>query len=378
MRVLHLITWLNRGGIESWLLSMLGEIDRADCEMDICCKGPNPGTLVAEAQAFGATVWHCPLGPDHIRFAYRLRAILKEGQYDLLHNHLGAYSGFPVWVARRARIPVITSYHNTHFAPQTWTKLFGLRQLRALYSATSVRYALRYSDLVTGCSEGVIRSLDPTGKLLGRRSRVLYYGVALPEQASEMQRTELRKSLGWPTDTPVILHVGRFCEQKNHKGVILVFEQVVERLPEARLLLVGDGPLRPPVEKLIADREMTGLVRLLGIRDNVPTLMSQCDVFLFPSLYEGFGLVALEANAAGLPVVGSRIPGLTEAVEDGETAILHDPTALQQMAESVIELITNREHAREMGEAGRLRAREHFSVAVAARNLLEVYHEVLS
>ena len=375
MRVLHLITSLNRGGIETWLLSMLREIPRSKCQMDVCCKGTNIGPLASLAEQAGAKVIHCPLGPAHVGFAAKLQRILKEGKYDILHNHLEAYSGFPVWVAHQVKVPVITSFHNTHFEAQTsFTRLPIIRQMRSLYSVISIGYALRNSSLVTGCSQGVINSLDPDGKKLQTRSRVLYYGVNIPELATPEECAQLRKNFGWEADTPIILHVGRLIEQKNHLGLLSVFHKILEQVPTAKLLLVGTGPLQQMVEKSISQREISHAVRLLGARDDVPSLMSKSNLFLFPSFHEGFPMVALEANASGLPVIGSRIPGLTEAVRDGETGILKEVGDIEGMAASAIALIKDSSYAQQMKNSGRSWIKNNYSTQVSAKRLLDIYN----
>src|SRR5207248_4472188 len=143
-------------------------------------------------------------------------------------GHLDVYSGLPVWVARRAGVRVISSFHNTQFPPQlAWGRLPVLRQLRQAYGAANVAYALRRADLVTGCSRGVLESLDSRGTVLRpERSRVLYYGVRTAPPATPRERAALRRSLGWPEGTPLILHVGRFIEQKNHPGLLEIFRRV--------------------------------------------------------------------------------------------------------------------------------------------------------
>lgn len=372
MRVLHLITWLVPGGIEKWLLSMLGQAPLNDVVMDFCCKGANVGSLADEARAHGSTVHHCPLAPDHVRFGQRLSQILADGQYDVVHNHMETYSGFPVWVAQRAGVPVVTSYHNTRFTAQTWTRAAGLRQLRDVYQRVSVGYALRHSNIVTGCSEAVLANVAPDFQERANY-HVLYYGVQVPPLPEDAERTAFRAELGWPADTPVILHVGRFNEQKNHGGLLDVFERVLALVPAARLVLVGDGLLRPTVEESIAARGIGEQVRLLGLRGDVPRLMGLSDVFLFPSFFEGFGLAALEANAAALPVVASRVPGLTEAVVDGQTALLHEVQDVDGMARSVTRLLTEPDAARQMGDAGRRRVEADYSLDASARRLRDLY-----
>jgi glycosyltransferase EpsF len=373
-RVLHLITSFNRGGIETWLISMLREIPRGKYQMDVCCKGTDIGPLASLAEQAGANVISCPLGPAHVGFAAKLQRILKEGKYDILHNHLEAYSGFPVWVAHQVKVPVITSFHNSHFEAQTsLTRLPIIRQIRSVYSVISIAYALRNSRLVTGCSQGVINSLDPDGKKLQTRSRVLYYGVNIPDLATSEECAQLRKEFGWEPDTPIILHVGRLIEQKNHLGLLSVFQQILQQVPTAKLLLVGKGPLEQMIEKSINQRGLSHAVRLLGARDDVPSLMSKCDIFLFPSIHEGLGVVVLEANASGLPVIGSRIPGLTEAVRDGETGILKEVGDIEGMAASAIALIKDFSYAQQMKNSGRTWIKDNFSTEVSAKRLLDIY-----
>lgn len=379
-KVLHLITSLTRGGIEMWLLTMLRQIPRDECSMDFACKGLSVGPLAPLAEQQGASVYHCQLGPDHLTFARKLQRILAEGEYDIVHNHLHVYSGFPVWWVQRLGIPVITSFHNTQFfTPEMkWGHLPLLRQMRTGYAVMSIDYALRHSDLVTGCSQGVIESLDPRGtKIPQGRARVLYYGVNIPQLASSEERANFRTSFGWDARTPIILHAGRFVEQKNHMGLLSIFQRVLEYIPNAELLLAGDGPLRSMVENAIEQHALSNTVRLLGSRDDVPSLMTMSDVFLFPSIHEGLPMVALEANAAGLPLVGSQIPGLVEAVQDGETALLHDVDDIEGMARSVIQLIDDPLFAKQLAVAGRHRIEENFSVEASANRLLQTYNELI-
>jgi len=376
LRVLHLITWLRPGGIEKWLLEMLEHVRRTECSMDICCKGRELGSLAAVARDLGALTYLCPMTMDHFSFARRLSRILMDGSYDILHNHVGAYSGFPVWIARRTGVRVITSYHNTHFAPQTMTRLPVLRELRAVYSRLSIGYAIRHSDLITGCSNSVLKSLvDPQRS--ADRHRVLYYGIRSAPRQNESARNAFRKALGYSMDTPLVLHVGRFFQQKNHLGLLQIWKRVLTRTPNARLLLVGDGLLRAAVERAAEELNLDGSVRFLGVRADVKEIMGSCDVFLFPSLHEGFGIAALEASGAELPVVGTNIPGLNEVVTDRETGLLHAIEDVEGMAASVSELLEERERGRKLGDAGRRKVREHFSAASSAERLLSLYHECL-
>ena len=198
---------------------MLHEIPRNDSAIAFYHNGLSTGQLAECAEQVGASVIHCPPGPDHVFFAQRLTWLLADGGYDLIHNHLEVYRGLPIWLAHRAAIPLISSFNNTERPPQvSWTHLPFIRQLRPMYRSISINYALRHSDLVTGCSQGIIKSLDPQGRRIPRGYvRILYYGVHISEPPTSEDRAALRTSFGWP----------------------------------AKLLLVGDGLLRPAIEQAI-------------------------------------------------------------------------------------------------------------------------------
>jgi glycosyltransferase involved in cell wall biosynthesis len=132
------------------------------------------------------------------------------------------------------------------------------------------------------------------------------------------------------------------------------------------------------IEDAITERGLSKSILLLGLRNDVPSLMSKSDVFLFPSIYEGFGLVAIEANAAGLPVVCSRIPGLVEAVQDGETALLHDVKDIAGMAQSVVKLLDDRTYREQLGHAGQSLVKNQYSTEKSATHLLEIYNSFVS
>jgi glycosyltransferase EpsF len=378
-RVLHLVTSMHRGGIETWLLRMLQELRGSEYVLDICCKGQDIGALADQVTETGAVMHQCILRPDHIRFGRCLSQLITQGRYDIVHNHLELYSGFPSWIGQRVPVPVISSFHNTHFAPQTrGTRRPGVRQARAIYGWMSVRYALRASAAVTGCSRDVVEQLAMHRHRSGRRpADVLHYGVDLPEPASEDERATFREELGYPTNAHILLHVGRFLEQKNHGGVLSIFRQVLSQHPTARLVLVGDGLLRPRIEDTIERYGIRDYVTLLGLRSDAVRIMTMSDLLLLPSYHEGFPMVALEAGSAGLPIVGSRIPGLQEAVVDGETALLHEVADLQGMALSASCLLATPELHQRMSKAGRDHVARCFSAHASARRMTDLYDAVL-
>lgn len=375
LRVLHVVTWLRAGGIEKWLLSQIAPMRQLGWQMDFACKGPEVGDLAALAESLGASVHHVPLLASRpLGFVRHLSALLAEGEYGLLNNHLQAHAALGV-LSAPASVPVVTSFHNTTFPAQAFGVRRSLARAREIYVDANLRYSIRHSAVVTGCSMAVLSSV--TQRAQPRRAGVVYYGVKPGTPAGAEERAAVRAEFGWLPDDHLVLHVGSFMPQKDHGAALDVFRQVLPRIPDARLLLVGDGELTAEVADMAADLIEKGLVAMPGLRSDVRRLMAAADVFLFPSRFEGFGLAALEANAVGLPVVGTNIPGLDEAVVDGETAFLHPPGAIQAMAASVVRLVLDPELRARVASSAIERVNSSFSHARSTERLQEVYRASL-
>jgi len=181
-----------------------------------------------------------------------------------------------------------------------------------------------------------------------------------------------------PTRTPrrgkvVWIHVGRFAPQKNHRLLVEAFAQALARLPSMELWLVGEGSLRPQVEEQVQKAGLVEHVRFLGLRRDIPELLSQADALLLPSDWEGVPLVVLEAMAAGKPVVATKVGGVPELVEHGVTGFLVPPGDPGALAEAILQVASSGELRRQMGEAGWERVRERFDIRQTARAYGELY-----
>lgn len=378
LKVLHVITTLGRGGIERWLISMAEHLQGSDCGIDFCCKGSSVGVYASRAADLGCAVHLLPLRVTHFGFLRGLRELATAGNYDIVHNHLHAYSGLPVIACRDLGIPVITSFHVTDLASDGLLRYPIARQLREIYAKLNVRYAAKQSAVLTGCSQGVVDSIQRSyaPDLKTRNGwRVIYYGIDLPDLPTKEAKKEFRAAFGWSEDTPVIVHVGRFAPQKNHVGLLQVFERLHRTIQNAKLLLIGGGPLHSELERMVENRGLAGVVRFLGYRDDVPAVLSYSDLFLFPSWFEGLPVAILEASAAALPVVASRVSGIVEAVDDGTTGLLRDPNDIEAMAGAAELLLLDRKLGEAMGSRGRARVIRNFSKPAAAEALTNLYHE---
>ena len=175
----------------------------------------------------------------------------------------------------------------------------------------------------------------------------------------------------------LLLNVASFKPAKGHAYLIRAVREARDMLPNLKLLIVGDGPLKPQIERLVKRMGLEKTVVFLGKRSDAVKFLWLCDIFVLPSVSEGLGLAAIEAMAAGRPVVATRVGGIPEAVRDGVDGLLVPPRDPEALARAIVTLARDEGLRRRMGEAGRRRAREEFSVEEAARRYEEFYLEIL-
>jgi glycosyltransferase involved in cell wall biosynthesis len=194
---------------------------------------------------------------------------------------------------------------------------------RRAYQWLMRRLIQRYATRRVACSNVAGEALFGRGWTADPRAVNLPYGIDLARFADRPNRAALAVGLGLPPDAKVIGHVGRFDPQKNHRRLLEMAAVVLKDDPGARLVLVGDGPLRPEIRRYAEAISVIQQVVFAGLRDDVPAVMAGLfDVFLFPSLYEGLGLVVVEAQAAGVPVLMSdAVPAEAVRMPDRVTSL---------------------------------------------------------
>jgi L-malate glycosyltransferase len=203
-------------------------------------------------------------------------------------------------------------------------------------------------------------------------------GVDVARMRPANGREAIRKELGIPLQSRVILSVGALTWEKNPLAHLAVSERVFRKLPEAYHLVVGDGPLRAEVQRAVRERGLDGRVRFMGSRADVPDIMAASDVLILASAVEGMPGSAIEAGMTGLPVVGFRMAGVPEVVEDGVTGVLVAPNDVEALARSALEILSDGAGRRSMGEAARERCLARFDIQGVAHRYLDLYREVLA
>lgn len=305
VRVLHVVGGMNRGGVETWLMHVLRNMDRDRFHFDFLVHTEKACAYDDEIRRLGSRVIPCLHPSRPWLYARNFMKVLRQcGPYDVIHSHVHHYSGYVLRLARTAGVPKrIAHSHNDTLAVDSSAGLLRKTYLRIMEKEIRAHatVGLAASEKAAVALYGPLWKKDP-------RWRVLYCGIDLQPFSETVDRRQVRSELGLPPDAFVVGHVGRFSPQKNHAFLMDIAAELVRREPRTRVLLVGDGPLRPAMEAKAARLGLQEHVLFLGLRSDVPRLiMGAMDVFLFPSFYEGLGLVLIEAQAAGLPCVLSDV-----------------------------------------------------------------------
>lgn len=300
--VLHVLGTLNPGGVETWLMTLARRTGRDRIPFDVCLTSrvSERGRFASEFESLGGHIWHCPVDFNLYRFDRQLRYILRRGGYSIVHSHVHHFSGFILRSAMRAGVRIrIAHSHNDTRSEQ---KAAGY--LKRAYFYVTKRMIRRYATTGLACSDEAACALYGSTWKADARWSILPYGIDYERFRNRLVDKGLKKKLGIPPEYKIIGHVGRFHKQKNHDFIVDIAAKIKARDPKTHFVLVGDGPEKATIERKVRQLRLHHSFTFLDNSVDVPSIM--CDVmdaFLFPSRYEGLGIVLLEAQAAGLPCV---------------------------------------------------------------------------
>jgi N-acetyl-alpha-D-glucosaminyl L-malate synthase BshA len=307
-----------------------------------------------------------------LALATTIARVACDHRLDLVHAHYAVPHATAAYLSDR-----ILDEEADACQPRTVTTLHGT-DITLIGSDPSyrrvVRFSIEQSHGVTAVSESLKRD---TIEAVGVRRPIVVVPNFLDCGAyARVDAAALRAELS-PDGLPVVLHVSNFRPVKRVEVVFDVFERVRRQTP-ARLVLIGDGPDRQPLERRIAASDLARDVAFVGERNDLVPYLSSADVFLLPSIEESFGLAALEAMACEVPAVVSRVGGLPEVIADGETGFLCAPDDVGGMVERVASLLRDGALRQRIGRAAAAHVRARYCVDAVVPQYEAVYESVLN
>jgi glycosyltransferase involved in cell wall biosynthesis len=367
LRVLHLIDGLGVGGAER-LLSELVRASRAvDVDVSVAHLYEKDGSPAAAAlRAVGVEPVHVGArGLLHPASLLAVRRAVAASRPDVVHSHLG-YSDFLGGLAARSLgIPLVCTIHVT-----TTDRSVRDRVKVALFAAVRRRLAAR----VVAVSDAARAAAVGNRWSSAHQTVTVHNGVE--GAAAPGAGRAVRAGWGIPADAPVVGMLSVLRAGKGHDEAFEAFRSVRDRVAGARLVVVGDGPARPEVER--AARALGDGVVLAGHRDDVMAVLDAFDVLLHPSHHEAFPTALLEALAAGVPVVATAVGGVPEIVTPEVGVLVAPPPRPDVLAAAVVDLLGDEPTRRRAGAAARRRFDAAFSLPHWGRELRALYDAVLA
>lgn len=348
------------GGVGVYTRRLVEAFDRTRYCFTVVCLAEGADEMAAELNKLeGVKAISIPMADgiepiSDISICLRLAKMVRSEKFDLIHTHSSKPGFFARLAAIGMNIPVV-------YEPASFAFHENAPRIQAVIYAFLERLAARY------LTDRIILVCDGERKLarqysVGDDSQfiTIHTGIDIKPFDISVDRRSVRIEFGIPMDVCLIGTVARLSEQKAPSDFIRAAAMVHENYPLVHFLWVGDGPLEENSRTLVQSLGLQDVFHFAGFRDNVPAILGSLDIFVLSSHWEGFSLAILEAMAAGLPVVSTRVTGADEAIIDGETGVLVDIGDIAGLAGAMKKLIQDEVLSSEMGILSRKRAETQF------------------
>ena len=356
---MHIIESLDFGGAEKVTVSLANGMAESH-EVSVCCL-KRVGVLGAQLDKRVEVVCLDKGEGNDYRLPLRLARLIRKKAFDVVHTHnwgvflegglAGILAGAPVLL------------HTVHGPYPDYPSTPGSRVKLALRHLIERRLARHFRRIVT-VSDAIRRYIESDISIPASRMLTVHNGI-LETGGGFVPRPE-RSSVTFMT-------VGRLASIKNHAMMLRAFQQLAKTQPQARLVIVGDGPERQAIESYIRQHRLEDKVTLPGFRDDIDTLLREADVFLLTSRYEGISIALLEAMRAGLPAIGTAVGGIPETILDGKTGLLVAPDDDTALVRAMTALAGSKTGRDEMGKQGYDYFMQEFSLATMLARYEQLY-----
>ncbi len=382
MRVLHVITRLIRGGAPRVVLGLCSGLAARGHEVHLATgtETGSEGSLLEEARSCGLPVHEVPelvrepSPAADLGALWRLAGLVRAGRFDVVHTHTSK-AGALGRLAAAGCAAIVHSPHGHIFDPQA--KIPGVHghplRMRLFYAVE--RLASLATDRIVTLTELERQELIALGIAHPARCVAIHDAVD-PGRVQDLAAAyaTTRAAFGMAEGAPLVVSVGRLAMEKGHAYLL----DALAGLDGVQLLVVGDGPERAALEMRARSLGLDRRVRFLGVREDALSILALADACALPSLYEGFGIVVLEAMALGVPVVASRAGGLPEVIRDGETGLLVPPADPAALAAALRRVVLDRALSRRIADKARDAVRLSYDLPKMIDRVESLYDRVLA
>ena len=289
--------WIG-GGVESVIMNYYENIDRTKFQFDFICDDDSTNIPYEKIEKLGGKVILVPPYQKVFKYIKTLKKIFKENNYKIVHSNINTLSVFPLYAAKKAGVPVRIAHSHSTSNKKEWKKNAVKNVLRP--------FSKKNANVYFACSELAARYLFGNKTFEEGKVTIINNAINLEKfKFNQGKREKLRKELKIKDDEFVVGHIGRFVSQKNHTFLIDIFNELRKENNKAVLLLIGQGPLQDQIKEKVRELGIEDSVRFAGQVDNASDYYNAMDVFVLPSLYEGLGMVLIEAQVNELPCIAS-------------------------------------------------------------------------
>lgn len=366
VKVLHVTFNMAIGGTEQVIRQLITTTSGAEVEHAIVCIDGQVGEIGKALEQEGVTLYPVRRKPGFDRsLIHGLRKIIRDGEFDIVHGHQYTPYLYGWLAARTTRARVVFTEHGRFHPDRYRYKAMLVNPVISLMTPAVIA--------ISRATAGALSRYEfiPPGKI-----RVIYNGIAgLHRDPGEMAR--IRSELAISEGALVTGTVSRLDPVKNQPMMIRAFQRFREEVPEAILVMVGDGPEMDHLRKQVEGCGLTDCVRFTGFREQPQQYLALMDIFLLSSFTEGTSMTLLEAMSLGIPCVATRVGGNPEIVLDGETGFLVESDDADGFAGAMIRLAKEPETCRKFSDAAVHRFRNQFSAARMAGEYLSVYQHCM-
>ena len=363
---MHLITELNYGGAEQLLANTMQHVWSEQFRHIVVTLYDGDTPPADSIRRAGVPVVDLAMKRNgRLRGLWQFFRLLRQERPEIIHNWLIHAALLGRVMGRLLGVPVIVSArHSVNFG----------NSLRRWLNCWTIRLDDR---TIAICDHMHQVEMAQTGAATDKIVTI-YNGIPkISFPSRESARASLLGALQLPPEARLVGTVGRLHAAKGHADMVMAIPQIVAQQPLAHFIWIGDGPERVALEAQVEQLEVAGHVHFLGDRNDVPELLAALALFVMPSRWEGLSIAIMEAMATGLPVVATAVGGTPELVVDGETGLLVPPQDADSLAQAIRQLLENPALARRMGEAGRQRVQNHFTIAEMVSQTEQLYDMIL-